>query len=136
MIEQVDLFRKERKQNEDIIPSINQVEKDVELVKQQILDLNDKFDYIIFMMIKNQKLQKEAGSKDFLLVEKNDIVNEGYPHSDSEIRRSIMEFQRRAQESAPWRNKYRNAPTKIPLAQRVLALKKRKAAGMDLSNIS
>lgn len=32
-------------------------DKSISLLKQQVLDLNDKFDYFVCMMMKNQKLQ-------------------------------------------------------------------------------
>jgi hypothetical protein len=58
MINEVDKLRIERQQNDDMVPKENPMEKDLDIVKSQILDLNDKFDYLIYLMIKNNKLSK------------------------------------------------------------------------------
>lgn len=50
---QTELFHKERTNNENLVPPPNQTEIDVEIVKEQILNLNDKFDYLLYVMMKN-----------------------------------------------------------------------------------
>lgn len=46
-----DEMRVERLDNEDLIPE-DVKGKHIEIVKEQIIDLNDKFDYLISLMIK------------------------------------------------------------------------------------
>jgi hypothetical protein len=52
------MFHQERLDNEDLVPPPDQKEIDIEIVKEQILDLNDKFDYLILLMMKNKKMAK------------------------------------------------------------------------------
>jgi hypothetical protein len=58
MIKHADMFHQERLDNEDLVPPPDQKEIDIEIVKEQILDLNDKFDYLILLMMKNKKMAK------------------------------------------------------------------------------
>jgi hypothetical protein len=53
MEHETELLKAERKENEDLCPGIDQQVIDIEVVKEQILDLNDKFDFLINLMIKN-----------------------------------------------------------------------------------
>lgn len=46
----------ERKENEDLVPGVDQQVIDVEIIKEQIIDLNDKFDFLVSLLIKNQKI--------------------------------------------------------------------------------
>jgi len=48
-------MKAERLDNEDLIPE-DVHGNHIEIVKEQIIDLNDKFDFLISLMIKNQKL--------------------------------------------------------------------------------
>ncbi len=48
-------MKAERLENEDLIPKDVHGEQ-IEIVKEQIIDLNDKFDFLISLMIKSQKL--------------------------------------------------------------------------------
>jgi hypothetical protein len=66
---QTEIFHKERMENEDLVPPPDQTEVDVEVIKDQILTLNDKFDYLLYVMMKNQKLGHEVSSSDFTVDE-------------------------------------------------------------------
>ena len=48
--------RDEMKQNEDLVPPESEEKVGIEIIKEQIIDLNDKFDFLINLMIKNQKI--------------------------------------------------------------------------------
>ena len=50
------MYREEKKQNEDICPGVDQKVIDIEVIKEHIIDLNDKFDYLVNLMIKNKKI--------------------------------------------------------------------------------
>jgi hypothetical protein len=53
MIREGDKLKQERKENEDLVPGVDKHILDIEVMKEQIIDLNDKFDYLISLMIKN-----------------------------------------------------------------------------------
>jgi hypothetical protein len=40
----------------DIAPGEDKMRKDMDVVKDQILELNEKFDYLMFMLIKSNKI--------------------------------------------------------------------------------
>ena len=63
---QVDEFWEERKANEGLLPEKDQKAIDLEVVKEQILDLNDKFDYLLYVMMKDRRL--ESKGEDYQLV--------------------------------------------------------------------
>lgn len=42
--------------NEDLLPEKDQKAIDLEVVKEQILDLNDKFDYLLHVLMKEKKI--------------------------------------------------------------------------------
>ena len=48
---QTELQREERKQNEDLVPEEPDEKRDIEVVKEHIIDLNDKFDFLVNLMI-------------------------------------------------------------------------------------
>lgn len=56
MIKQADIFRAERHHNGELT-AIDEKERDLETIKEQILDLNDKFDFLVSLMIKGQKIE-------------------------------------------------------------------------------
>jgi hypothetical protein len=47
--------------NEGLLPEKDQKALDLEVVKEQILDLNDKFDYLLFVLLKDKKLENKGG---------------------------------------------------------------------------
>jgi len=51
-------MRAERKQNDELLPKANPAEGHVKVVKNQILDLNDKIDYLVFIMMRDQMLSQ------------------------------------------------------------------------------
>lgn len=48
--------------NENLLPEKDQKAIDIEVVKEQILDLNDKFDYLLFVMMKDKRIQPKDGN--------------------------------------------------------------------------
>lgn len=64
---QTELFHIERINNESLVPPPNQTDIDVEIVKEQILNLNDKFDYLLYVMMKNQKLGPSQSADGYTL---------------------------------------------------------------------
>ena len=46
-------LKKERKENEGLQKQVDETKEAVVVVKEQILDLNDKFDYLISIMLKS-----------------------------------------------------------------------------------
>jgi hypothetical protein len=64
MEEDFDKMRQERLDNMDLVP-VDEKGEHIELIKEQILDLNDKFDFLISMMIKSRKvIVKEVEDED------------------------------------------------------------------------
>ena len=57
----------ERSKNMELAPPVEQTTIDLDIVKEQIIDLNDKFDFLIFTMMKNRKLAQERGTKQFII---------------------------------------------------------------------
>jgi hypothetical protein len=55
MVNAADLMREERKHNTNLLPEDTNG-KNIDLVKEQILDLNDKFDFLLSLLMKGQKL--------------------------------------------------------------------------------
>lgn len=51
-------MRVERLDNEELIPE-DVKGKHIEIVKEQIIDLNDKFDYLITLMLKSKKMEMQ-----------------------------------------------------------------------------
>jgi len=47
----------------------SQSETDIEIIKEQMIDLQDKFDYVLSMMMNNQIISK--GEKDFKMGQGN-----------------------------------------------------------------
>jgi hypothetical protein len=76
-----DLARAERKQNEDLVPPPDSQHQELEIVKEQVIDLNDKFDYLVSLMIKNQKIAVISNAQEedeFILTNNNlDVKFEG-----------------------------------------------------------
>lgn len=51
-----DEYKVIRNKNLDLAPPRTKKEIEIEYVKEQALDLNDKFDYIISLLMKNKKM--------------------------------------------------------------------------------
>ena len=52
MVKSADLMKEERAQNEELLP-VDVEGHNIEIVKEQIIDLNDKFDFLVKLMLKN-----------------------------------------------------------------------------------
>lgn len=62
MIKQADLFRDERKSNEELIEN-DTLGENVSVVKEQISELNDKFDFLVSLLLKSNKLGVSESQK-------------------------------------------------------------------------
>eukprot|EP00349_Pseudokeronopsis_sp_Brazil_P001786 CAMPEP_0202956460 /NCGR_PEP_ID=MMETSP1396-20130829/962_1 /ASSEMBLY_ACC=CAM_ASM_000872 /TAXON_ID= /ORGANISM="Pseudokeronopsis sp., Strain Brazil" /LENGTH=233 /DNA_ID=CAMNT_0049673483 /DNA_START=955 /DNA_END=1656 /DNA_ORIENTATION=+ len=62
MTDEADKLHQEKKHNDEMVPKENPAEKAAKIVKNQILDLNDKLDYMIMLMLKDQLLNEADGS--------------------------------------------------------------------------
>lgn len=51
-----DIMKRERYDNQELIPE-DVKGNQIELIKEQILDLNDKFDFLMSLMIQQNKIQ-------------------------------------------------------------------------------
>ena len=58
MTRSVDEFKRERYNNIDLVPKRDQTSIDAEIVKDQVIDLNDKFDYLLYILFKSGKLEE------------------------------------------------------------------------------
>ena len=58
-------FKQVRKNNDELLPEPDVASQDLKVVKDQILDLNDKFDYLMYLMIKGEKLSKNQNKEEF-----------------------------------------------------------------------
>lgn len=64
MIKASDEMRQERiNNNEDILP-IDEDGNNIELIKNQVLDINDKFDYMVQMLLKSNQLVPSSDEVD------------------------------------------------------------------------
>lgn len=55
MILAADTMKDERKNNSEILP-VDTQGNNIEVIKEQILDLNDKFDFLVTLMLKGNKM--------------------------------------------------------------------------------
>jgi len=89
MIDETDKLREERKHNEGVVPEENVVERDLGVVKNQILDLNDKFDYLVLLMLKGRKLAKV--DKEFVIPNANN-GNLGVHQDIASLKEKVVKF--------------------------------------------
>ena len=52
MYTEAEKLKDERKQNSDLLP-VDENSNNIDIVKEQILNLNDKFDYLMSLLVKN-----------------------------------------------------------------------------------
>lgn len=123
---QAEKMKVERLDNEDLIPE-DVHGNHIEIVKEQIIDLNDKFDFLISLMIKNQKLDVKTGEQldevDFALQDQVDSsLNRGsfVGLQNDEILTAVKAFQKKAKKvTGEDRKLLRRAEPKRPLIERV-----------------
>lgn len=123
---QAEKMKVERLDNEDLIPE-DVHGNHIEIVKEQILDLNDKFDFLISLMIKNQKLDVKTSEQlddaDFALQDQVDSsLNRGsiVGLQSDEILTAVKAFQKKAKKvTGEDRKQLRKAEPKRPLIERV-----------------
>ena len=123
---QAEKMKVERLDNEDLIPE-DVHGNHIEIVKEQILDLNDKFDFLISLMIKNQKLDVKTSEQlddaDFTLQDQVDSsLNRGsiVGLQSDEILTAVKAFQKKAKKvTGEDRKQLRKAEPKRPLIERV-----------------
>jgi hypothetical protein len=61
-------MKNERAQNQELLPNDEQGES-IDVIKEQVLDLNDKFDYLVKLMIENETMQAKSVIKEKKIVE-------------------------------------------------------------------
>ena len=92
MIRETEKFKVERVENEELVPLPDKKEIDLEIVKDQILDLNDKFDYLIFVMMKNKKMAATSGNN-FTLGEASSSLNAHHEHDEQDLKEDVKTFE-------------------------------------------
>lgn len=119
MTENVDQMRTERRDNEDLIPE-DVHGTHLEVVKEQIIDLNDKFDFLITLMLKGNKLGYVQD--DFTLDDRVDpSLNRGSAglHSE-EVVSAVEAFEMKARQvTGDRRKQFRKPAPKKKLTERV-----------------
>lgn len=119
-------MKAERLDNEDLIPE-DVHGNHIEIVKEQIIDLNDKFDFLISLMIKNQKLDvKNADNMEDLDFSLQDQVDSSLNRGsftglgNSEVVQAVRAFQAKAKKvTGEERKALRKPEPKKPLLDRV-----------------
>ena len=59
MDESMDNLKAERKSNQQLLPD-DPTSSSIDLIREQILDLNDKFDYLVTLFLKSKKIDFET----------------------------------------------------------------------------
>jgi hypothetical protein len=123
MINCADSMRNERKDNEDLIPKDLHGEY-LEVVKEQIIDLNDKFDFLISLMIKGNKMGyvHNYEQTDFTYGEKVEasLNRASVSFGTEEIVSAVHEFENKAKQvTGVKRRQFRKPEPKKNLTERV-----------------
>lgn len=125
---EADRLREERLMNEELVP-FDENSHNIEVVKEQILDLNDKFDFLVSLLIKSQKLNVEVS-------EENDVhdfvVNDQAASSlnadrqslnlndDRQMYKTLKQFENKAKEvTGKERKQFRKPEPRKNLVDRV-----------------
>lgn len=104
--------------------------EDIEIVKEQILDINDKFDFLVSLLMKSHKIQTKTieddeGEEDvdFAINEGENLTQEGYdPIEYSKILEFVHKFEELAKKASGDDRKVLRKPQPArPLTQRVKA---------------
>ena len=140
MVKSADLMKEERAQNEELLP-VDVEGHNIEIVKEQIIDLNDKFDFLVKLMLKNQTLAAEQVENEvsgeteteFKMLENLSSANTNstslngnaassnlYGMSETELLQFVRKFEYQARKTAgAERQQYRKAEPQRPLSERV-----------------
>lgn len=109
-------------------PGIDQHVVDIEIVKEQIIDLNDKFDFLINLLIKNNKMgvQKKENDSEFVIGDAQVSINSEPLQNEDDILNYVKEFETKARMvTGQDRVKFRKVPPLPPLSKRVYEAKKK-----------
>ena len=130
-----DYLREERISNLDMIPrDING--ENIDIVKDQILDLNDKFDFLLSLLMKGEKLgvtldhnqEAQPAIKEFSLDKVQTSLNQVHddeiesfdPKNGDHLLKAVKDFEARArQEVGMDRKKFRKPDPKKSLTERI-----------------
>eukprot|EP00349_Pseudokeronopsis_sp_Brazil_P007586 CAMPEP_0202967452 /NCGR_PEP_ID=MMETSP1396-20130829/12292_1 /ASSEMBLY_ACC=CAM_ASM_000872 /TAXON_ID= /ORGANISM="Pseudokeronopsis sp., Strain Brazil" /LENGTH=247 /DNA_ID=CAMNT_0049692473 /DNA_START=937 /DNA_END=1680 /DNA_ORIENTATION=- len=114
---QADKFRSERLQNEAILPEDDVVSSEVAEVKDYILEMNDKFDYLVSLFVQSNRLKKTNGN--FSLSDQHLTLEEVQA-----LKEQVKAFREKAAAfSVNESSKLKNPPPEMSLTQRVIKLK-------------
>lgn len=124
-----DHMKQERYDNMDLVP-VDVKGQQIETIKEQILDLNDKFDFLISLMIQSNKLKVRSvedehdnfksgtGMLNLPTTTDDEVVTEGEEVSDPV--KAAKTFQKIATEETGQERKHlRKPPPKKPIDQRI-----------------
>ena len=119
-------MKAERLDNEDLIPE-DVHGNQIEIIKEQIIDLNDKFDFLVSLMIKSQKINvkhNENDDADFALGEGpvDTSLNRGsmVGLGNNEVVAAVKAFQDKAKKmTGEERKQFRKPEPKKPITERV-----------------
>lgn len=128
LIEEVDKLKEEKKENENLVPGEDETQRDVEIIKEQIIDLNDKFDFLVSLLIKSQKIgmkKDELNQPDFVMGDGKTSINSNAEIEEEEIVDMVKTFEEKAKETTGKARKNLRKPDPVkPLKKRVEELKK------------
>lgn len=130
-----DTMRDERKSNIDLLP-VDVNGNNIELVKEQVLDLNDKFDFLLSLLMKGQKLgvKVEHTTEGFHVIKGFSLQTQQIDHNhtlipeecefdpanDSHVHRAIREFEQKAKQTVGLERKMHRKPEpKKTLSERI-----------------
>ena len=118
-----ELHKAEKKENDDLVPGESQDVVDVEIIKEQIIDLNDKFDYLITLLLQDQQIavsRDENDLADFSLSQAKDTVMDS-----KALKLVVKEFEEKAKQvTGQDRVKFRKQPPMLPIIQRIKNIQK------------
>ena len=122
MVRQVDEFQAERKMNEELMPDKDQKAIDIEIVKEQILDLNDKFDYLMYVLMKDRRLENKDGDYQVTSAPTyTHAINKAATELEElEVKDEVKNFEKTAKKKlGQERKRFRKATPRQPLYKRI-----------------
>lgn len=149
MSKATDELKEERLNNQDLVP-FDENAHNIEVVKEQILDLNDKFDFLVTLLLKGQKLGVQVDEdennngpviKDFNL---NDDGNSSLNQDkgvefdlkdEKSLLKAVKSFESKARENVGKdRKQYRKPEPRKTIVERVREAMKQQEEEEDLRN--
>lgn len=109
--------------NEGLMPEKDQKAIDLEIVKEQILDLNDKFDYLLYVMMKEKKIENKGGEFHIGSIQDapaHSINREPSELEEYEVKDDVKNFEKFAKKKfGAERQRFRKATPRQPLYKRI-----------------